>query len=150
MMIKTKIKGKSKRSLIKKGDQCVQNPNTKKFRDQVKKNVFTRDSTGGKSAEADKLFFSFANLLFLFWFSIIFWCCIWCEIMEYTMHFIISSCVIVKTNMNLPFCNLYFYCAIFPWNKLIQTIRQCVSFYCSRRKILSPVKSLVCNLISVS
>ena len=64
MMMKAKIKGKSKKS-FKKGDQCVQNPNTKKFRDQVKKNVFTRKSTEGKSAEADKLFFSIVNHHFL-------------------------------------------------------------------------------------
>ena len=63
--MKAKIKGKSKKS-FKKGDQCVQNPNTKRFRDQVKKNVFTRKSTRGKSTEADKLSFSFVNHHFLF------------------------------------------------------------------------------------
>ena len=40
--MKQKIKRKK---IFKKGDQCVQNPKNKRFRDQVKKNVFSRNSS---------------------------------------------------------------------------------------------------------
>lgn len=45
--MKQKVK---QRNTFKKGDQCVQNPSTRKFRNQVKKNVFThKKSETGKS-----------------------------------------------------------------------------------------------------
>ncbi|XP_047128483.2 RRP12-like protein isoform X1 [Hydra vulgaris] len=43
-ILKMKAKSKSKK-VFKKGDQCVQNPKSRKFRDQVKKNVFTQRSS---------------------------------------------------------------------------------------------------------
>lgn len=48
-----KLKGTKKGKSFKKGDQCVQNPETRKHRDNVKKNVFTqRKSGGGLTIEA--------------------------------------------------------------------------------------------------
>jgi len=42
------MKGKIKSNRThKKGDQCVQNPNTKRFRDDVKRNVISQRKSGG-------------------------------------------------------------------------------------------------------
>ena len=41
-----KGKGFSKRT-FKKGDQCVQNPGTRRHRDHVKKNVISQRKAGG-------------------------------------------------------------------------------------------------------
>ncbi|XP_057307990.1 RRP12-like protein [Hydractinia symbiolongicarpus] len=51
--MKQKVK---QRNSFKKGDQCVQNPDTKKFRNQVKKNVFThkKSQTGLTLAALEK------------------------------------------------------------------------------------------------
>jgi len=54
-LLKNKIKMKNKsvktskagKKSFKKGDQCVQNPSSTRFRDQVKKSAFTRKKSGG-------------------------------------------------------------------------------------------------------
>ena len=42
-----RIKPTKKRKAFKKGDQCIQNPETSKHRDSVKKNVFLQRKTAG-------------------------------------------------------------------------------------------------------
>ena len=40
------MKGKSKKSTFRKGDQCIQNAKTRKFRDEVKRSVISHGQSG--------------------------------------------------------------------------------------------------------